>query len=142
MRHHHGPNCGCPKCVVHPTKFNTVHNYSESVVEHVHPSHTNVINHHTVKNNHIFPHSTSFQNVTNSVDQMGPSFQVPAPPNQVAGAMSPGFGSNPGQVAGAMSPGFGPNGGQVAGAMNPGFGPGHMGHGCGPCGPKPPKKWC
>lgn len=131
-RRHHGPHCGCPKCIVHPVKHNTVHTCSESEVLHVHPSHTTVVNHHLVKNQHIFPHSTSFQNVTNSVDQFGPSFEVPGPgfgPGQVAGAMQPGVGpgammpgGGPGQVAGAMQPGCGP--GQVAGAMQPGYGMG------------------
>ncbi|HLT54898.1 MAG TPA: spore coat protein [Bacillota bacterium] len=153
-RRHHGPHCGCPKCIVHPVKHNTVHTCSESEVLHVHPSHTTVVNHHLVKNQHIFPHSTSFQNVTNSVDQFGPSFEVPGPgfgPGQVAGAMQPGVGPGammpgcgPGQVAGAMQPGYGP--GQVAGAMQPGCGPGQVagamqpGYGMGPW--NKPKKGC
>ncbi|RLL43702.1 spore coat protein [Oceanobacillus piezotolerans] len=136
-RRHHGPHCGCPICIVHPTMVNNVHTCSESTVKQVHPSHTNVINHHLVKNVHTFPHSTSFENVTNSVDIMGPSYEVPTPPGQVAGVMSPGFGPGgmgpgfgPGYGPGAMGPGFGP--GQVAGAMTPGYGPGGMGPGFGP----------
>ncbi|MFD2630142.1 CotD family spore coat protein [Oceanobacillus kapialis] len=142
---HHGRHCGCgcqrPKQVVHPTKYNCVNQYSESVVEHIHPSHTTVMNHHLVKNKHFYPHSTSVQNTANSVNEYGGSFNVPAP-GQVAGAMSPGMGPN-GQVAGAMSPGMGPNG-QVAGAMSPGMGncnktAGAMNPGWGKhCGPK---KW-
>ncbi|MBP1970552.1 hypothetical protein J2Z83_002673 [Virgibacillus natechei] len=69
MRHRHGPHCGCPQTVVHPTKHNCVNKYSESVVKHVHPSHTTVMNHHLVKNQHVFPHSTSVQNTTNCVDE-------------------------------------------------------------------------
>lgn len=90
--------------------------YSESTVNHVHPSHTTVMNHHTVKNNHVFPHSTSVQNTTNSVDNYGGSFNVPAGP-----------------------------GNQVAGANYPGMGPGNQHHGPNHCGPnhwKKPKKWC
>ncbi|MBY7142772.1 spore coat protein [Virgibacillus sp. NKC19-3] len=98
MRHRHGPHCGCPKKIVHPTKHNCVNQYSESVVQHVHPSHTTVMNHHTVKNKHVYPHSTSMQNTCNSVDEYGGSFQVPQDPgNQVGGAMSPGHGSGDGK---------------------------------------------
>ncbi|UJL47341.1 spore coat protein [Virgibacillus sp. NKC19-16] len=149
MRHHHGPHCGCPKKIVHPTKHNCVNQYSESVVQHVHPSHTTVMNHHTVKNQHVYPHSTSMQNTTNSVDEYAGSFNVPAGPgNQVAGAMSPGNGYGPGgQVAGAMSPGGQPHGmgkcndhnsNHVAGAHSQGNGYGH--HGMNHW--KKPNKWC
>ncbi|MGP4066080.1 CotD family spore coat protein [Oceanobacillus sp. M65] len=150
---HHGHQCGCgcqrPKQVVHPTKYNCVNQYSESVVEHIHPSHTTVMNHHLVKNKHVFPHSTSVQNTSNSVNQYGGSLNVPSP-NQVAGAMSPGMGPN-NQVAGAMYPGMGPNG-QVAGAMSPGMGhngqvagamnPGYGKHCGGPKQWQKPNKWC
>lgn len=111
--HQHGQNCGCPKQIVHPTKHNCVNQYSESVVEHVHPSHTTVMNHHLVKNKHIYPHSTSVQNNSNSVNEFGGAYNMP-PGNQVGGAMSPG---GPGMGAG---PGYGPGNGQVAGAMSPG----------------------
>ncbi|WP_010095529.1 spore coat protein [Ornithinibacillus scapharcae] len=135
MRHRHRPGCGCPKCIVYPTKHNVVHHCTEETVQHVHPSHTTIMNHHLIQNQHVFPHSTSVQNTVNSVDVYGGSFNVPGPgfgpgpgPGMVAGAMAPGMGPgmNPGQVAGAMSPGMGPgmNPGQVAGAMSPGMGPG------------------
>ncbi|MGY0694412.1 CotD family spore coat protein [Virgibacillus sp. FSP13] len=139
MRHQHGPHCGCPKQIVHPVKHNCVHHCTESVVEHVHPSHTTVMNHHLVKNKHVFPHSTSIQNTEDCVDEYGGSFNYPP-------QTSPGFG--PGnQVAGAMSPGnFGMEQGnnQIAGAMN--HGNPSMGH-CGqpPMGMdnwKKPNKWC
>ncbi|WP_156288687.1 CotD family spore coat protein [Oceanobacillus salinisoli] len=109
--HHHPPHCKCPKCV-YPTKVNQVNTYSESCVEHVHPSHTNVVNHHTIKNYHTYPHSTSYQNLVNSVDIQGPAYEVPAPPAPAG----PGFG--PGAAPGAAGPGFGPG----AAPMNPGFG--------------------
>lgn len=98
--HHHGGHCGCNKQVVYPVKHNCVHCCTESEVEHIHPSHTTVMNHHLIKNKHVFPHSTSTVNTCNSVDVYGGSFNVPNPPmanagfgpgNQVAGAMSPGM---------------------------------------------------
>lgn len=117
-RRHHGPHCGCPVCreqIVYPTKHKKVDTFSESIVEHIHPTHTTVVNHHLIKNQHLYPQSTSYQNTVNSVDMHSPPFQVPSP-GQVGGAMSPGYG--PGQVGGAMSPGYGP--GQVGGAMGHG----------------------
>lgn len=134
--HHHGPHCGCPKCpkkVVHPVKENVVHHCTEETVKHIHPSHTTVMNHHLVKNKHVFPHSTSVANTYNSVDEYGGSFNIPG--NQVGGAMSPGMGYG-NQVGGAMSPGYGGynNHNHVGGAMHPGKG---MHHHC-----KKPNKWC
>ncbi|WP_330949615.1 CotD family spore coat protein [Virgibacillus sp. MG-45] len=125
MRHHHG----CPKQIVYPVKQYCVQHCTESEVEHVHPSHTTVMNHHLIKNKHVFPYSTSVQNTVDSVDIYGGTFPVPYPPrptpgvtpSQVAGAMQPGM--PPGQVAGVMQPGMGPGmpPGQVAGAMQPGM---------------------
>ncbi|MDY0407593.1 CotD family spore coat protein [Virgibacillus soli] len=136
------PQCGCRKRIVYPTKFNCVDVCTESEVEHVHPSHTTVMKHHLVKNTHVFPHSTSVVNTTNSVNLYGGSPQVPRPPRPnvpgpspfVGGAMMPpmgsGMGSAPGQVAGTMSPGMnqgmgmGMNPGQVAGVTSPNMGTG------------------
>ncbi|MGM8213146.1 CotD family spore coat protein [Virgibacillus sp. W0430] len=123
MRRHRKPNWGCQKPVkevVYPVKQNMVHCCSEETIKHVHPMHTTVMNHHLVKNEHVYPHTTSYGNTVNEVDITGMG-----PGSQVAGAMSPGYpGMGPGgQVAGAMSPGYpgmGP-GGQVAGAMNPSY---------------------
>lgn len=93
MRHCR-PNMGCgmpTKTIVHPTKCNEVHTCSESLVNHVHPSHTNVVNHHLVKNAHYYPHTTSNQNTVNSVNvngggmmpqQMGPMNNSMNPMNQ------------------------------------------------------------
>ncbi|SDJ68115.1 CotD family spore coat protein [Sediminibacillus albus] len=137
MRHHHGPHCGCPNPVVYPTKENVIHNCSEQTIDHIHPSHTTIMNHHLVKNNHVYPHSTSVANTVDSVDVYGGSFNVPG--NQVAGAATPPGG--PG-YPGGMGPG-GP-GNSVAGATTPG-GPG-MGPGFAPPhgmkGWKKPNKWC
>lgn len=52
------------KCV-YPVKQNVVHCCTEETVQHVHPSHTTVKKHHIVKNEHVYPHTTS---VENSVD--------------------------------------------------------------------------
>lgn len=137
MKRHRKPCCGCQKPVkeiVYPVKQNTVHCCSEETIKHVHPSHTTVMNHHLIKNEHVYPHTTSFGNTVNQVNMYG----GPGPGSQVAGAMSPGMwpGMGPGgQVAGAMQPGCGMGpGGQVAGAMNPGM------MGMHPC--KKPHKWC
>lgn len=91
MKHHHGPQCGCPVCtkkVVHPVKENVVNKYTEEVVKHVHPSHTTVCNHHLIKNKHYFPHSTSVANTCKSVDEYAGSCHDSC--NQ-GGGMSPGM---------------------------------------------------
>jgi len=116
------PNCGCQKPIVHPVKENVVHCCTEETVQHVHPSHTTVMNHHLVKNEHFFPHTTSTENTFQEVDVYGgprPPFGA-GPGNQVAGATSPG---QQGQGMGpGMGTGMGP-GGQVAGAgtQGPGY---------------------
>lgn len=130
-------HCGCPpKQIVHPVQSNVVHCCSEETVKHIHPSHTTVVNHHLIKNEHVYPHSTSFENTVNEVDVFGGAFNVPpGSPGQVAGATSPGVGPGLGQ---GIGPGIGPGPGrppyqqqpgQVGGAMSPGFG--HK-----------PNKWC
>ncbi|TXL64528.1 spore coat protein [Cerasibacillus terrae] len=120
--HHRPPRCG-PKQIVYPTKCNTVHHCTQSEVQHIHPSHTTVMNHHLVKNTHLYPHSTSYENTVNSVDVYGGSYQVP---------------NNPGMVGGAMNPGM------VGGAMNPGTGNGYGGKGGGAkkCGHHWGNNWC
>lgn len=84
MRHHtpfYGNQaCGPTQTIVCPTKCNEVNTASQSNVQYIHPSHTVVKNHHLVKNTHVYPHSTSWQNTVNSVNVYGGSPQVPAPP--------------------------------------------------------------
>jgi spore coat protein D len=146
MRHRRG--CRCPKCVVYPTKHNVVHHCTEETVQHVHPSHTTVMNHHLIKNQHVFPHSTSVQNTVNSVDEYGGSFEVPAGPGMGPGpGMAPGMGMGPG-MGPFMNPGptLGGNGGspspnQVAGATSPGMNLGNPGMGMGPAGMGPGPGW-
>lgn len=99
MSHYHGPQCGCPKRIVYPVKHNCVHHCTESEVEHIHPSHTTVMNHHLVKNKHVFPHSTSVENTCSSVDVFGGRFHTSRPP--MGGMMGPGT-----YTAGAMDPGM------------------------------------
>lgn len=148
------PHCGCVSpvsTVVHPVKENCIDCCSEEVVKHIHPSHTTVMNHHLVKNVHVFPHSTSVGNTFNEVDVYGGSFNVPAPPpGSVAGAMAPppygmapGMGPAPGAVMGAATgPGYGMGPGPNA-VMGAAMGPGPnavMGAAMGPYGK--PHKWC
>ncbi|MEN1968671.1 CotD family spore coat protein [Lentibacillus sp. N15] len=95
MRHQFEGNCGRPKQIVHPTRYNCVECCTESVVEHIHPTHTTVMNRHLERNRHVFPHSTSVQNSMNCVDEFGGAFQTP--PKQ----QGPTFGHG-NQVAGAM----------------------------------------
>lgn len=87
MRNRHC-NCGCQKPtneIVYPVKNEVVDCYSEETVKHVHPSHTTVKNHHTIKNEHVYPHTTSVENIVNNVDINNGRPNN----NQVAGATSP-----------------------------------------------------
>ncbi|CQR46655.1 Inner spore coat protein D [Paraliobacillus sp. PM-2] len=68
---------GPTKTVVCPTKYNQMHTCSQSNVNYIHPSHTNVVNHHLVKNTHFYPHTTSYQNTVDMVNVYGGSSQVP-----------------------------------------------------------------
>lgn len=86
MSHHHGPHCGCRR-IVYPVMHNCVHRCTESSVEHVHPMHTTVMNHHLQRNIHVYPHSTSQVYTGDSVDIYGGSFQVPNPPQGAPGFM-------------------------------------------------------
>lgn len=104
MKRRHG-NC-CPKQKVYPTQQNVVNCCSEETVQHIHPSHTTVVNHHMIKNEHVYPHSTSYKNQVNSVDVYGGSFNTP--PNQVGGAMQgPGQGMGMNNQVGGMMQGHG-----------------------------------
>lgn len=79
---HCGPvHCGT-KTIVDPVMNNVQHTYSEEVIEHIHPVHTTVVNHHKVKNVHAYPHTTSFAN-EKSVEQthLSPTHNSPPRPN-------------------------------------------------------------
>jgi len=94
MRRHRHPWCRChrPKSpIVYPVKENVVLHCTEETVQHVHPSHTTIKHHHVVKNEHVYPHTTSVENSTESVDiNKGNTFS-PQSRNDVAGAMYPGM---------------------------------------------------
>jgi len=83
-------DCNRPKQIVYPVKENVVHCCSEETIKHVHPSHTTVVNHHLVKNKHVFPHTTSEEDTVENVDIAGNSFNNPFSGNQVGGAMNHG----------------------------------------------------
>ena|SRR5699024_8353497 len=87
-RRHCHPHCGCgPKGpIVHPVKENVVHCCTEETVKHIHPSHTTVKNHHLIKNEHLYPHSTSVENYCDCVDINKGNPCMPAG-NKAAGAM-------------------------------------------------------
>ncbi|MEI3607430.1 CotD family spore coat protein [Pseudogracilibacillus sp. SE30717A] len=112
-------NCGCKgKCqcgnvrdIVYPTRKEVKCTYSNETVRHIRPSHTKVINNHTIRNEHLFPHSTSFENRVREVDVRG----VSEGPGRGVG----GFGDYNNNVRGASYDG------RVAGA-----GYGQFGCGC------------
>lgn len=87
-------HCGCrSKCncqrsrkIVHPVREEVKNRYTEERVRHIHPSHTRVINHHTIRNEHSYPHSTSYENRVNEVN-VGGAADRPCN-NDVRGEMS------------------------------------------------------
>jgi spore coat protein D len=116
MRHHKGckPNMLSPaETVVYPTKHCVKHNHIPHEVNHIHPSHTTIMNHHLVKNKHFFPHTQSVVNTVNTQNvNMGPG----RPPMVSPANMGPG---RPPMVSPAnMGPGMNPNAVSPA-AMNP-----------------------
>ncbi|MFD3446066.1 CotD family spore coat protein [Microbacteriaceae bacterium 4G12] len=103
--------------IVHPTQCCETHTFSNTIVPHIHPTHTTFVNHHMVQNQHYFPQT---QSAANTIQETNVPGYGPSP--LVAGAMA---GPMPGYGPGPM-PGYGP-GPQVAGAMTgpmPGYGPG------------------
>ncbi|UFU01266.1 spore coat protein [Radiobacillus kanasensis] len=113
MRHHkpYGAGCGFPRPidkVVYPTKHNMIDHCFENTVEHIHPSHTTIVNHHLQKNAHVYPHSTSVDNTFDSVDYFAGAYQVPSPMAPVPPVAGPGAVPpvNPG--LGANTPPYGP----------------------------------
>ena len=108
--------CGCKgKChcneIVYPTKEKVKHTHSEEKVRLVHPSHTRVINHHTIKNEHYYPHSTSYEERVREEDVRGAT-------DRRHGGYRDGYGD----VAGARDKHCG------------GYGPGYVGGARGGCG--------
>ncbi|HLS20670.1 MAG TPA: CotD family spore coat protein [Bacillota bacterium] len=80
------------KEIVYPVQNNVVHKCSEEVVKHIHPMHTTVVNHHLIKNEHLYPHTTSVENTYEEIEM----YNNGAPGgNQVAGATAPGMGFGP-----------------------------------------------
>ncbi|MFD2445810.1 CotD family spore coat protein [Bacillus sp. CGMCC 1.16607] len=93
--------------IVHPTKCCTNHTFANTIVPHIHPSHTTTVNHQNFQHKHYFPHT---QSVVGEVTHQHFNCSGPGP------GMAPGFGAGPGV---GMGPGFGAGPG-----MSPGFGPG------------------
>ncbi|SET31411.1 spore coat protein D [Salinibacillus kushneri] len=73
--------------IVYPTKHCVKNNFIPHEVNHIHPTHTTVMNHHLVNNKHFYPQTQSVQsNVQSQQTNMGPGL-----PNMVSPAsMGPG----------------------------------------------------
>lgn len=54
--------------IMYPAMNNTVNTYSSTLVPHVHPQHTTVVNHHVMKHAHLYPQTTSYANTASNVD--------------------------------------------------------------------------
>jgi spore coat protein D len=63
------------KPIVHQMKCCTNHMCNETIVPHVHPSHTTNVNHQMYKHYHYYPHTESMVNeVSNQHFNCGPGF--------------------------------------------------------------------
>ncbi|MDY0406407.1 CotD family spore coat protein [Virgibacillus sp. 179-BFC.A HS] len=90
MSFQHGNPCAChPRRIVYPVKQNCVHCCTESEIEHVHPEHTTFMNHHVIKNRHVFPKTASVQNTCSSVNMYGGPAQMPMMQGPGNGMMDP-----------------------------------------------------
>lgn len=63
------PNVAPP--IVHPPKHCYMNTFSSTLVPHIHPMQTTIVNHHTMKHAHLFPQSTNFAKTCNNVN-LGP----------------------------------------------------------------------
>jgi spore coat protein D len=74
MGHHCRPNLLSPvQNIVYPTKHCVKNNFIPHQVNHIHPTHTTIHNHHMVKHNHFYPHTQSVvDSVSNQHVNMGP----------------------------------------------------------------------
>ncbi|MFC0271657.1 CotD family spore coat protein [Metabacillus herbersteinensis] len=90
--------------IVHPTKCCVQNNYSETIVPHIHPQHTTIVNHEHFKHQHYFPQT---QSVVNEVTNQ--QFNAYGPRPGFGGPGGPGFaGGAPGGYPGPGGrPGFG-----------------------------------
>ncbi|MDF0727879.1 CotD family spore coat protein [Cytobacillus sp. S13-E01] len=72
------PNMAAP--IVYPTKCNTQHFCHKTVVPHIHPSHTQNVNHHMYEHVHYYPHTESVANeVSHQHFNCGPGMPHPFP---------------------------------------------------------------
>lgn len=87
--------CGKVKKVVHPTREEVKNTYSEETVKHIYPTHTTVVNNHTIRNEYFYPHTTSFEERVREIDVRGAQ-EGPGRDGDVAGVMDGGrgFGRN------------------------------------------------
>lgn len=112
-------SCGCrgkchchqPKQIVYPVREEVKNRYSEETVQHIHPSHTTIVNNHTIRNEHSYPHTTSYENRVNEVDVRG-AFEGPG--GEVRGVFDRPYGN----VRGATSPYRGGCNDRVGGRMD------------------------
>ncbi|HLR42389.1 MAG TPA: CotD family spore coat protein [Pseudogracilibacillus sp.] len=92
--------CQCDRKIVYPTKEEVKNIYTEETVDHIHPSHTTVVNNHTVRNVHSYPHSTSHETRVREIDVRGAQDRPGASGNNVAGVTDNGYGQVQGQFDG------------------------------------------
>lgn len=91
--------CQCDRKILYPTKEEVKNVYTEETVDHIHPSHTTVVNNHTVRNVHSYPHSTSYETRVREIDVRGAQDRPGNAGNNVAGLADNGCGQVQGQFS-------------------------------------------
>ncbi|MEQ6377685.1 CotD family spore coat protein [Bacillaceae bacterium S4-13-56] len=106
---HHKPwgmnHCHPTKKVVYPTKYCVNNNFTYEEVDHIHPTHTTVVNHHHVENKHFFPYSNSVVNTGSESSVAFPPYPAPAPVTPPVTGPMPGLVPNVNTAGPAPFPG-------------------------------------
>lgn len=91
--HHFKPcnPCNVAPTVVHPTKQCVANNFCEEEVNHIHPTHTTLVNNKLIKNKHYYPQTGSVVNqVAQTNVNMGPGLPPQMGPMAGPAPMGPG----------------------------------------------------
>lgn len=119
----HGGQCCVAPPVIHPTECCVVNTCSTVIVPHIHPVHTQFVNHEVIQHKHQFESTTGYQNVVQEVNEA----PVPTPyggVNPWGGGYGPlgGFGPHAGPYGGGFGPQAGPYGNVMGAYQGPGAG--------------------
>ncbi|WNS73983.1 spore coat protein [Bacillus sp. DTU_2020_1000418_1_SI_GHA_SEK_038] len=91
---------------VSPTKCCVNHTFQNTIVPHIHPSHTTTVNHHNFQHVHSFPHTQSVVNEVTHQQFVAPPGPGVAPFGGPGAFPQAGFGAQPQGPFGVPRPGM------------------------------------